>query len=147
MGSRHFSLDADTTATPPSIFNDVFGPVMIGPSSSHSGAAYRLGRVQEARGHLEASLDLNTRYWPTLLNLGILEAEQGHKVDAIRHFNELLALDPGASATAEASYRLAEIYVSLGKRDEAMGHLRTAVVRAPGDPWGKKSEAYLKLLR
>jgi tetratricopeptide (TPR) repeat protein len=110
-------------------------------------AAYRLGRPQEGRRQLEASLDLNGRYWPTLLNLGILAAEQGHKVDAIRYFNQLLSLDPGASATAEASYRLAEIYVSLGKRDQAMGHLRTAVVRAPSDPWGKKSEEYLKLLR
>lgn len=31
--------------TPPSIFNDVLGPVMRGPSSSHSAAALRLGRL------------------------------------------------------------------------------------------------------
>ncbi|MEN8848296.1 MAG: L-serine ammonia-lyase, iron-sulfur-dependent, subunit alpha [Akkermansiaceae bacterium] len=30
---------------PPSIFNDVLGPVMRGPSSSHSAAANRLGRI------------------------------------------------------------------------------------------------------
>lgn len=43
----HFSLDPAVlrTAAPPSIFNDVFGPVMIGPSSSHSAAAYRIGRL------------------------------------------------------------------------------------------------------
>jgi L-serine dehydratase len=29
----------------PSIFNDVFGPVMRGPSSSHSAAALRIGRI------------------------------------------------------------------------------------------------------
>ena len=29
----------------PSIFNDVVGPVMRGPSSSHSAAALRIGRM------------------------------------------------------------------------------------------------------
>ena len=32
-------------STPPSIFNDVLGPVMRGPSSSHSAAALRIGRL------------------------------------------------------------------------------------------------------
>ena len=46
MGA-HFSLHPDVleTTTPPSILNDVFGPTMIGPSSSHTGAAYRIGRL------------------------------------------------------------------------------------------------------
>ena len=45
--SRHFSLDSGAieTTTPPSILNDVFGPTMIGPSSSHTGAAHRIGRL------------------------------------------------------------------------------------------------------
>lgn len=34
--------------TPPSIFNDVLGPVMRGPSSSHSAAANRIGRLARA---------------------------------------------------------------------------------------------------
>lgn len=33
---------------PPSIFNDVLGPVMRGPSSSHSAAANRIGRIARA---------------------------------------------------------------------------------------------------
>ena len=112
-------------------------------------AAYKLGRVEEARQQLEHSRKFRSHYWPTLLNLGILEAEQGHKVEAIRYFSNVLEVDPEPepSGVAEASYRLAEIYVSLGKRKQAVGHLRTAVVKAPSDPWGKKSEEYLKLLR
>lgn len=110
-------------------------------------AAHQLGRNVEARRNLEFARDSSPHYWPTLLNLGILEAEAGNRSEAIQYFSHVLKLDPGPSATAEASYRLAEIYVSLGKRREAVGHLRTAVVKAPGDPWGKKSEAYLKLLR
>ncbi len=45
--SVHISLEKSVleTSTPPSIFNDVFGPVMIGPSSSHSGAAFRIGKL------------------------------------------------------------------------------------------------------
>ena len=33
------------TTLPPSIFNDVVGPVMRGPSSSHSAASVRIGRL------------------------------------------------------------------------------------------------------
>ncbi len=33
------------TTLPPSIFNDVIGPVMRGPSSSHSAASVRIGRI------------------------------------------------------------------------------------------------------
>mmetsp|Transcript_10949 Transcript_10949/g.20107 ORF Transcript_10949/g.20107 Transcript_10949/m.20107 type:complete len:612 (+) Transcript_10949:85-1920(+) len=33
------------TPQPPSIFNDVLGPVMRGPSSSHSAASLRIGRI------------------------------------------------------------------------------------------------------
>lgn len=110
-------------------------------------AAYRKGNVEEARRQLSYAHDYNGSYWPTLLNLGILEAEQGNKVAAMRYFQQVLERDPGPSATAEVSYRMAEIYVSLGKRQEAVENLRTAVVKAPSDPWGKKSEEYLKLLR
>jgi len=110
-------------------------------------ALYRLGDESGARHKLERAGHFNPRYWPTKMNLGILEAEQGRRPEAIELFSEVLELGPGPSATAEANYRLAEIYVSLGRRTQAVGHLRTAVVKAPSDPWGRKSEEYLKLLR
>jgi L-serine dehydratase len=45
--SVHFSLlpSALRTTILPSILNDVYGPTMIGPSSSHTGAAYRIGKL------------------------------------------------------------------------------------------------------
>ncbi len=110
-------------------------------------SSYKRGQVDEARRQLGLALDYNGRYWPTLLDLGILEAEQGNKMEAIGYFERVLALEPDLSATAEANYRIGELYVSLGKRHEAMEVLRTAVLKAPTDPWGKKSEEYLKLLR
>ena len=38
-------MDPMTTSLPPSIFNDVVGPVMRGPSSSHSAASVRIARM------------------------------------------------------------------------------------------------------
>jgi type IV pilus assembly protein PilF len=108
---------------------------------------YKEGEVDAARRDLSYALDYNGRYWPTLLNLGILEAEEGNKMEAIGYFERVLALEPDASTTAEVNYRLGEIYVSMGKRRRALEVLRTAVVKAPSDPWGKKSEEYLKRLR
>ena len=68
-------------------------------------------------------------------------------MEAIGYFERILALEPDASTTAEVNYRLGEIYVSMGRRRQAIEVLRTAVVKAPSDPWGKKSEEYLKRLR
>ena len=110
-------------------------------------AEYQMKNVTRARELLNMALQLRAHYWPARLNLGILEAELGHKQEAIAEFARILQgiRDPGA--VAEVNYRLAEILVSLGRRKDAIGHLRTAVVKAPGNPWGKKSEEYLKLLR
>ena len=38
-------LNGNSSGRPPSIFNDVIGPVMRGPSSSHCAAAVRIGRL------------------------------------------------------------------------------------------------------
>ncbi len=110
-------------------------------------ALFRLGRIPEARRDLELSQEYNWNYWPTLLNLGILEAQEGHRLEAIGLFGEMLELDPRPNARAEANYRLAEIYVSIGRRERAVDHLVTAASQAPRGSWGKKSEEYLKLLR
>lgn len=50
-------------ATSPSIFNDVLGPVMRGPSSSHSAAANRIGRIARALAG-EALKKVTVRYDP-----------------------------------------------------------------------------------
>jgi Tfp pilus assembly protein PilF len=105
------------------------------------------GSNAEARSHLELAIEFNRSYWPALLSLGILENQEGRPLEAISYFHRALDQKPKPSARAEANYRLAEIYVSLGKRDKAMGHLMTAVAQAPDGEWGRKSEEYLKILR
>jgi len=124
-------------------------PTFPAPWSAHNNygwAAFHLGREAEAREHLKLAREFNGDYWPALLNLGILENQEGHRLEAIELFHRALDLNQDPSAEAETNYRLAEVYVSLGKRERAMDHLKTAVAQAPNGPWGKKSEDYLKIL-
>jgi tetratricopeptide (TPR) repeat protein len=110
-------------------------------------AEYRLGRIEEARRTLELGLEYRDDYWPTLLYLGILEAEEGRRLEGISLFRQVLEQEPGLEVQAQANYRIGEIYIALGKRERAIGYLRAAVAQTPGGPWGVKSEEYLSLLR
>jgi len=110
-------------------------------------AELQLGRVEDARNSLVQALDFHATYWPAMLNLGILEARQGNRVAAMEHFEHVLDLGPGEGAKAEANYRLAEIYVSLGRRAKALEHFEIAQTQAPKGLWGKRSLQYLELLR
>ena len=85
-------------------------------------------------------------YWPATLALAIFEGDAGRRVEAIRLYKDIIAQAPGPSVESEVNYRIAELYVSLGKRKEAVGHLTTSVARAPESHWAKKSQAYLKRL-
>lgn len=110
-------------------------------------AQYRLGRLDEARSNLKLAVQYHERYWPAMLNLGILEAEQGRPLEALSLFQKVIELEPGPLASAEAHYRSAEILLSLGQQDKAVRHLVSASKAKPSGPWGEKSEEYLKLLR
>jgi type IV pilus assembly protein PilF len=118
------------------------------PLSNCGWALMKLGRLDEARARFEEALTFFPRFGPALLNLGILEAKQGHTVKAIRSLQK--ALDSGrlsASGHAEANYRLGELFVGLGRRDRAVDHFKAAAKIAPDDDWGSQSQAYLDLLR
>ena len=109
-------------------------------------AEYKLGRGKQARDSLAQAREYRNNYWPATLALAIFEGDAGRRLEAIRLYKDIIAQAPGASVESEVNYRIAEIYVSLGKRKEAMGHLTTSVARAPESQWAKKSQAYLKLL-
>jgi len=115
--------------------------------SNQGWAEYKLGRVDQARQTLGLALQYKDDYWRSLLNLGILEAETGHKAEALPLFSRALKQKPGPLAEAEINYRIAEIYVSMGERDRALRHLTAAVQTKPSGEWGKRSEDYLKALR
>jgi Tfp pilus assembly protein PilF len=110
-------------------------------------ALYKLGRHAEARRELELAIDYAPDYWPALLDLGILEAQEGHRLAALGFFERVLQREPGARVEAEAHYRMAEIYISLGRRDQAIRHLSASRDRHPRSPWGTRSAEYLKILR
>ena len=109
-------------------------------------AEFKLGRMPEAQDGLELALEYRTDYWPATLALAILQNESGDRKQAIRLLRDIIAQAPGASVESEVNYRLAEIYVALGMRREAVGHLTASVARSPEGPWAKKSQEYLKLL-
>jgi type IV pilus assembly protein PilF len=110
-------------------------------------ALYKLKRGEEAREALSQAIDYHDRYWRAQLNLGILDSEEGKRIDAIERFERVIELKPGPLGIAEANYRIAEIYVSLGNREQALEHLVAATTQRPSGSWGKRSEDYLKRLR
>jgi Tfp pilus assembly protein PilF len=109
-------------------------------------AEYKLGRLKEARDSLAQAREYRKNYWPATLALAIFEGDAGHRLEAIRLYKDIIAQAPGPAVESEVNYRIAEIYVALGKKREAMGHLTTSVARAPESQWAKKSQEYLKQL-
>jgi len=124
-------------------------PLYPRPWQAHNNqgwAQLQLGRVGEARANFAQALDYRRGYWPTHLNLGILEVGEGHNLKAIEHFRSVLDTEVGGGVSAEASYRLGEVYVSLGRHDRAVRYFTAAIEESPHGRWGKQSEGYLRLL-
>ena len=96
---------------------------------------------------LRASEELNPDDKWTQLTLAEAYRLKGMSAEAETHLNKALALAPGPLATAEANYRIADVYVSLGNHKRAVEHLMAASSQRPSGPWGKRSEDYLRRLR
>lgn len=125
-------------------------PIYPAPWKAYSNkgwAQLQAGRLPEARESLETALDFRRDYWPASLSLGILANLEGHRIEAIEHFEKVIDREVGFSPEAEANFRLAEVYVSLGRRDKAVQHFEAAVETAPDGGWAEESKRYLKLLR
>lgn len=110
-------------------------------------AQLKLGYLADARASFDEALEYAPKYWPALLDLGILSSIERDYVGAIRHLADVVALEPGPGAEAEANYRMAEAYVSIGRRDRAIQHLTLAIDREPNGRWGRQSRAYLQRLQ
>ena len=110
-------------------------------------AEMKLGQLAASRESLELAVDFHDRYWRAILNLAILDSEEGKKLDAIQRFEFVAEIAPGPLGIAEANYRMAEIYVGFGNRDRAIQHFAAAAEQRPSGTWGKRSEDYLKRLR
>jgi type IV pilus biogenesis/stability protein PilW len=137
----------DAVAQARMLLEDPTFPVPWKALTNQGYAEYKLGRLREARQSLELAVEYHADYWQALLNLGILEADEGRRLEALERFDRVLALQPGPLAESEVNYRIGEIYVALGNRERALEHLTAAASNRPSGPWGKRSEDYLKRLR
>ncbi len=118
------------------------------PLTNMGWAAFKLGRNAEARKYLGEALDFHPRYAPANLNLGIVEQADRQYLAALHRFEVSIEGEQmPPDAIAEANYRMAEIYVALGKRAEAIEHFNVALERSPYGEWGTQSQSYLELLR
>jgi type IV pilus assembly protein PilF len=129
------------------LLDDPTFPVPWKAFTNRGWAEYELGQSRNARESFEAALEYNEKHWRSFLALGILDEEAGDRVEALERFEQVIALEPGPLAEAEANYRIAEIYISLGNRERAVQHLTAATAKEPNGQWGKRSEDYLKRLR
>lgn len=117
------------------------------PITNCGWARMQLGQLGAARRDFETALEYHVRFGPALLNLGILEAKEGHRLEAIQRLESALETRLSAGAVAEANYRLGELFVALGNRERAVTHFDAAHEMAPNLDWGSQAQAYLNLLR
>jgi type IV pilus biogenesis/stability protein PilW len=129
------------------LLDDPTFPVPWKALTNRGWAEYKLGRIEAARSSFESALEYDETHWRSVLALGILDAEAGHRIEAVEQFERVVELEPGALAEAEANYRIGQIYVSLGDRVRAVRYLTAAAAKKPNGKWGKRSEDYLRRLR
>jgi tetratricopeptide (TPR) repeat protein len=115
--------------------------------SNRGWAEYKLGRYEEAQESFEMALEFRRNFWPARLNLGIVAEAAGRQREAIEHFARVLEADVGTSADAEANFRTARLYVSMGHRRKAIQHFNAVLEDDPEGDWGQQASGYLKMLR
>ena len=118
MGSST-AAEALAGSLPPSIFNDVVGPVMRGPSSSHSAASVRIGRLlrQLAGGDLQVLVEFDTG--------GSLATTYESQGSALGMHAGLLGWDADDARIPEGARFLAEEGIAVEVR------ARTSAIRTP----------------
>jgi len=83
----------------------------------------RRGERESALDDFIAALDLDSRYVPTITNVGNLLLEDGDHDEAIEHYEAALRLDDDYHI---AHLNLAVAYKKTGRRAESVRHLRRA---------------------
>lgn len=109
-------------------------------------AHYKQGLYDEAQRSFEEALDYRKNYWPARLNLGILAESQGNTREAIKEFGRVVERSPRGVA-AEANFRVAEVYVAMGQRLDAIEHFEASLASSPEGPWSDRSREFIDILR
>jgi tetratricopeptide (TPR) repeat protein len=143
----HFERFDEAIATSTGLADDPTFPSPWRALTNRGWAQLKLRRFSDARASFTEALDFNRYYWPASLNLGILAQAEGQHRQSLGYFATVLEAKAGDRAQAEANYRIAESYVSLGERARAMYHLGIAIEKTPDGRWGKQSQEYLARLQ
>ncbi len=98
----------ETQPSYPSIFNDVIGPVMRGPSSSHCAAALRIGRI--ARDLMDAKIDEVLIEFDSHGSLATTHASQGSDMGL---FGGLLGWEAADERLAESAQAIQEVGIKV----------------------------------
>jgi TolB-like protein/Tfp pilus assembly protein PilF len=89
----------------------------------------QLGKFSEAVTHFEKAVDLSLRHQTYLAELGHGYAVAGRRADALRTIDELMAI---SSTRFVAARGIAEIYMGLDDRDQALSWLEKAFFQRNG---------------
>ena len=130
-------------------------PTFLRPSRAlvnRGWAHYKSGDLVLAERDLREALITDPGSYQARLNLGVVFFDRGRVLDAMVQFERVLVIlkrRPPAmfgATEAQARFHLAQANVKLGKRRQAIEHLRRAAERGGEGEWGKKSREYLSAL-
>ncbi len=116
-------------------------------------AEYKSGNLVDAERYLREAVLSNERSIYANLNLAIVLQENGDHVRAVTYLEKVLAIlkdRPAESfreTEAQTRFRLAQAYISLGRRERALEHLRVASEQGGASEWGKRSQEYLGVIK
>ncbi|MFO7713050.1 tetratricopeptide repeat protein [Desulfosarcina sp.] len=89
------------------------------------------GRLDEAEAIFRKALETTSNFYPLHYNLGNLLSQRGSVAEAVDHYFEALALDP---EPVGSKVMLSIALMTLGRKDEALGHLENWLQEEPDNP-------------
>ena len=98
---------------------------------AHALAAFRTGKIDRARAHLEKAIAIRPDSSVFHSNLGAVLERLGDLEGALRSHERALDLDPGP---ADTWFNHGLMLIRVGRAEAAVSHLRSARDRAPEDP-------------
>lgn len=102
-------------------------PTAYLPNSNLSVALLVAGRGEDAIAYLEASIRLEPRDAEARVNLASIRAAKGDNEEAIRLFEEVVALRANDPSFASARYNLGILLIAKGHKHDGLAHMREAV--------------------
>jgi Tfp pilus assembly protein PilF len=116
-------------------------------------AEYKSGDLESAEDHLLKAVQTNPRNLHGHLNLGVVLYERADYIEAATSFVQVMKIledRPApmfADLEAQTRFRLAQTYIRLGQREQALEHLRAASEKGGSGEWGQRSRSYLQVMK